>query len=519
MDSHFFRCLGRELARKLRGARLDKIYSPAPSVHTIELGGAFSERFLLFHPHKNLGSFFLSEEKPRNPESPDSRTMWLRKHLSGRRLVEPRLDWVRRRLAWLLSPRTGEELNWLIFDLQNGLDLIASLPSDFELDPQWPALEIAITDEGIWKSCPHISPLLRKSLRVLAQNDPEQADELWKHLVVGACSAFYVYEDPDQGGLMTTWQLPDSLRADRKELVFQSALDAARAAGAMGIFTAPDAGAEAEDASRRKTQRKKLERILKRLDQDEQRLFRLREAREQAKLLQASLYSLDSSEKRDSITLPDYSSEQAGEVTIALDPRYTVRENMERLFNQAGKGDRGLGRIAERRAEIRTELDALLAGAPLAENVAPQLVVAPKKPVSRKSGKQKKDLALHIFRSSDGFQILRGKNSSANHKLLSQKASPFDYWFHAQDGPGAHCILKRDHPNQEIPERSLEEAAALAGLKSWQAGEGKARVLCCLVRDVRHFKGAAMGQVLVDKVLRVFQVVLDHDLEQRLRIE
>ncbi len=517
MDSHFFRCLGREMAREIRGSRLEKIYSPAPSVHTLELRGAHSNRFLLFHSDKNSGYFFLSEEKPRNPGSPDSRTMWFRKHLSGRRLLEPRLDWARRRMAWLLSPRSGELESWLLFDVQNGLQLVSELPADFDADPQWPTLRAILDDGEIWRSCPHISPLLRKSLNILAESDPEQAETLYKRLVVGACPEFFLYAASEGEPLVTTWKLPDLLHNGRHEQTFQNALDAAKAAGSQGVFTAPDSGAVAEDTARRKTQRKKLERVLKKLDQDEERLHRLRAAREQAKLMQANLYTLDPSEKCASLSLVDYSSGEGVTVEISLDPRYSIRENMERLFHQAGKGDRGLERINARRSEINAELQALAAGTPLADTVAPQLISAKKKTAERRKGISKKELALHEFRSSDGFQILRGKNSTANHKLLSQKASPFDYWFHAQDGPGAHCILKRDHPNQEVPDRSLEEAAALAGLKSWQSQDGKARVLCCLVRDVRHFKGAAMGQVLVDKVLRVLQVRLDPDLEARLR--
>ncbi len=517
MDSNFFRCLGREMARELRGERLEKIYSPAPSVHTLELRGRHTNRFLLFHPDKNTGYFFLSEEKPRNPGSPDSRTMWFRKHVSGRRLLEPRLDWASRRMAWLLSPRSGEEESWLLFDLQNGLQLTGVLPVDFDADPQWPTLQTILSDADIWRSCPHISPLLRRSLRALAETDPEQAEMLLKRLTVGACPEFFLYTDPGRGKLLTTWKLPESERNGRREQCFQNVLEAARAAGSEGVFTAPDAGAVAEDTARRKAQRKKLERILKKLDQDEARLYRLQAGREQAKLIQANLYALEPSQKCASLLLTDYASGEDLTVEMSLDSRYSVRENMERLFHQAGKGDRGLERINTRRAEVQAELQALAAGSPLADTVAPQLVAPKKGTVARRKNSPKKELALHVFRSSDGFQILRGKNSAANHKLLSQKASPFDYWFHAQDGPGAHCILKRDHPGQDIPERSLEEAAALAGLKSWQAKEDKARVLCCLVRDVRHFKGAAMGQVVVDKVLRVFQVRLDPDLEMRLR--
>lgn len=85
---------------------------------------------------------------------------------------------------------------------------------------------------------------------------------------------------------------------------------------------------------------------------------------------------------------------------------------------------------------------------------------------------------------------------------LLQTASPFDYWLHAQDGPGAHVIVQRDFPKQDVPESTIQEAAALAALASHLKMADRGDVLLCLVQDVRAIKGAGLGQVAVDKVLR-----------------
>ena len=113
---------------------------------------------------------------------------------------------------------------------------------------------------------------------------------------------------------------------------------------------------------------------------------------------------------------------------------------------------------------------------------------------------------------------MRGKNKKANHKLLSSGASSFDLWFHAQDGPGAHIILKRDYKDQKVPEKSMREAAALAGLFSYQKDAGQAKIMCALVKDVRKVKGFDLGRVMVDKVLKTLLVTLEPDLEDRLRV-
>lgn len=127
-------------------------------------------------------------------------------------------------------------------------------------------------------------------------------------------------------------------------------------------------------------------------------------------------------------------------------------------------------------------------------------------------------LKVGVYRSSDGFYLLRGRNAQANHQLLTQVASPFDYWLHAQDGPGAHVIIRRDFPRQEVPETTLQEAAVLAALASHLKMGDRGDVLLCLVRDVRTIKGAALGVVGVDKVLRTVRPAIDPNLEKRLQV-
>ena len=131
--------------------------------------------------------------------------------------------------------------------------------------------------------------------------------------------------------------------------------------------------------------------------------------------------------------------------------------------------------------------------------------------------KRYRELAVSLFRSSDGFTMIRGKNKKANHDMLSKAASPFDYWFHVEDGPSSHIILKRDHPGQDVPESTLIEAAILCGLKSYRRDDGKADIMYALVKDVRKVKGFNLGQVAVDRKLGTLRVNLNPALENSLR--
>ena len=78
----------------------------------------------------------------------------------------------------------------------------------------------------------------------------------------------------------------------------------------------------------------------------------------------------------------------------------------------------------------------------------------------------------------------------------------------------------------ELEAYAVEEApdggtalARLAALASHLKMSDRGDVLLCLVQDVRKMKGAALGMVLVDKVLRIVRPNIDPALEDRLRVE
>ena len=80
------------------------------------------------------------------------------------------------------------------------------------------------------------------------------------------------------------------------------------------------------------------------------------------------------------------------------------------------------------------------------------------------------------FRSSDGFLLLRGRDAKGNAQLL-KLAAPHDLWMHTGGGPGAHILIRRDHAAQEIPSRTISEAAILSVLKSWRKDETQVDVI------------------------------------------
>lgn len=502
MEANFFRFLAIELGELLIGRRIDKVFGPAPGVWTLKIQNSGSPLHLLFRPAKSAGHLFLSAVKPVNPPNAPAMAMWFRKRLRNRKILGYHIDWPNLRLALELSPRHEPPSGrFLIIDVRTGLEFADELTENFSTQPEWPALEDVISDKDIWREYPHISPPLRKAVSKLPD---DEAHHLYFTVASGSATTFYISRTK-QG-----WQPPMAWPETNNSEEYDSALDASNAYGERTLFPLMEMEEEKPQQTILKRARKKVKRNLTRLDEEEARLQKLADEKILAEAMQAELYRFKDEEGLEEITV---NHPVHGEMIVHLNPFLSPTENMELYFKKADKAERGFPHIRRRRKELMRELDRLESGT-LPNTSEPTARIKDEGPPPLP--KRYKGLAVSLFRSSDGFTIIRGKNKQANHHMLSKAASPFDYWFHIADGPSSHVILKRDHPGHEVPDTTLAEAAALCGLKSYRKDDGKADVMYALVKDVRKVKGFAHGQVMVDHKLGSILVELDPALEKKL---
>ena len=116
--------------------------------------------------------------------------------------------------------------------------------------------------------------------------------------------------------------------------------------------------------------------------------------------------------------------------------------------------------------------------------------------VRRKTVRKKiklKNEPLHYI-SSDGFHMYVGKNNLQNDALTFDFAAGCDWWFHAKNMAGSHVILKTD--GKEIPDRTFEEAAALAAHFSKGHSQDKVEVDYVLKKEVKKPAGSKPGFVV-----------------------
>jgi predicted ribosome quality control (RQC) complex YloA/Tae2 family protein len=102
------------------------------------------------------------------------------------------------------------------------------------------------------------------------------------------------------------------------------------------------------------------------------------------------------------------------------------------------------------------------------------------------------------------WTVLAGATDDDNDELSLRIAVPEDWWFHAENVPGSHVVLKAKA--DEDPSRdTLRQAAAVAAYHSKARAAGTVRVHCTRARYVKKSRGAKAGTVEVrhGTVLRV----------------
>lgn len=231
------------------------------------------------------------------------------------------------------------------------------------------------------------------------------------------------------------------------------------------------------------------------------------------------------------LTLVDYYSPDQAVLEIELDPRYSVRQNATRLFKQYNKEKDTYAYAREKMLAVQKDidyLDSIIMHLENSDSTADLDTIRAeidqtvekkshqqqaKKKLKAKKGKKGKpekarkqsdEVALppRRYLTSDGIEILAGRNNLQNDRLTLRQASPDDIWLHAKNRPGAHVILRTG--GKEIPDQSLLEAAEITAWLSRTTVEKQAGLAASLTIDycpashVRKPNGAKPGHVIYE---------------------
>ncbi len=98
------------------------------------------------------------------------------------------------------------------------------------------------------------------------------------------------------------------------------------------------------------------------------------------------------------------------------------------------------------------------------------------------------------FRTSGGYTVLCGRNNLQNDLLTHKEAAGYDYWFHAKNAPGSHCIMLC--AGEEPGEKDFTEASMIAAVHSSLSASPMAEVDYTYARNVKKPGGAKPGFVI-----------------------
>ncbi|MFK0523405.1 NFACT family protein [Paenibacillus illinoisensis] len=226
-------------------------------------------------------------------------------------------------------------------------------------------------------------------------------------------------------------------------------------------------------------------------------------------LLFASLHQISKGDK--SVELINFYDEDQATITIALDPLLTPSDNAQRYFKRYNKYKNSLAVIHEQLGKTKDEivyLDNLLQQLSIAsmndiEEIREELVQQGYLRDRNKKGKKKKKNdrpTVHQFTSTEGIDILVGKNNLQNEYVTNRLASANDTWLHTKDIPGSHVVIR----STDFGEATLEEAAQLAAYFSQAKESSSVPVDYTFIRHVRKPSGAKPGFVIYDHQKTLF---------------
>ena len=568
-----------ELKATLTDAKIAKLFEPTRDELVLTLRTRTDTYALLLSARSGSARVCLTEESFENPETPPSFCMLMRKHLTGGRLLDVHMepgdrivyfdfqctnemgDLVRNTLCAELMGRYSNLVlvqNGKIIDALKRVDfedsdvrqLLPGLPYTTPPKPARPDFLLVSSASIVAAACQRDLPVADALNKTVAGVGPvvcreaawrafdgehlpanelteEQKrklmaaiDELKEEHATGGtpCSV------TDPSGKPIEYTFPPA--AVRRKIYYKGVALLQRHAG--GYY------AEKDRAERLRTKSKELHKAVHNMYE---RAVRKQAARQEelaasgkseklrlyGELLSANLYLAQKGMK--SITVPNWYDE-GKEVTIPLDLRFTPSQNAQNFFKNYKKKQTAARMLVDLLAEGEKEIAYLetvlyevesASGEAALNEIRAELKSQGYLKYYKQRDKRQKPADFLRFTSTDGFEILVGRNNAQNDKLTLHTARGKDLWFHVQKAPGSHVVVMSR--GEEIPDTTKQEAAELAVIYSstYRAGAGaKVAVDTTEVKNIWKASGAKPGMVLYEVYTTVYITPRD-GLEEQLK--
>ncbi|MEH2073130.1 MAG: NFACT family protein [Nostoc sp.] len=257
------------------------------------------------------------------------------------------------------------------------------------------------------------------------------------------------------------------------------------------------------------------------------------EYRQKADLLMAHLQNWQPGMKE--IILADFETNLP--VAIALLPEKNAVQNAQSLYKQHQKLKRARSAVEPLLLEVQTEIEYLeqveaaissmgYANAQIdtyetaedlrvLEEIREELIGQKylEDPEYRsRSANEPPSTNFHRYLTPSGFEVLIGRNNRQNDQLTFRVAGDYDIWFHAQEIPGSHVLLRLE-PGAVAEEADLQFVANLAAYYSRARQSEQVPVVYTQLKHVYKPKGAKPGIAIYKQETILWgkpQIVIGH---------
>ncbi|MDJ0691540.1 MAG: NFACT RNA binding domain-containing protein [Xenococcaceae cyanobacterium MO_188.B32] len=258
----------------------------------------------------------------------------------------------------------------------------------------------------------------------------------------------------------------------------------------------------------------KVNNLLKKMQQKadifRQRLEQSKEAeayRQKADLLMAYLQQWQPGLQ--SITLSDF--ETGKPIKIKLNPEKNAIQNAQSLYKNHQKLKRAKDVVKPLLQEVQSEIDYieqvkaslsqletdyssedLDALEEIRDELIQQNYLSSNLPDRTKVDSDSKP---HRYKTPSGFELWIGRNNRQNDRLTFRTAGDYDLWFHTQEIPGSHLLLRLE-PGAIPEEKDLQFSADLAAYYSQARQSEQVPVVYTEPKNVYKPKGAKPGMAI-----------------------
>lgn len=553
-DGLFTKAMADELSHSLKGGRINKIYQPYKNevILTIRANGVNHKLLLSAHP--SYARAQLTKESHDNPSEPPMFCMLLRKHLEGYIVEDLHQVEVDRILIIEVKGRNelgdisykqliveimGRHSNIILVDKNRNIILDSIKHVSYALN----------THRAILPGQAYISPPEQNKLnpfkadeqdvlRLLDFNSGKVDKQLVEHFA--GVSPLFAKEVLFKSGLANRTTVPaafiEMIQSIGKGEI-QPAITSAN--NKENFYLLPLQHLKGESKSfpslsemldrfyfgkaerdRVKQQSSDLERfIVNEKEKNEKKIEKLQktlleaekadEFQRYGELLTANLYAAKKGMKE--IEVINYYDEEGQTISIPLDPLKSPSDNAQKYFSRYQKAKNSVAIVVEQIEKARDEaayFDSLYQQVQAAspkdiEEIREELVEGGYIRLRQKKNAKKASNAkpvLDHYMSTDGTEIIVGKNNKQNDYLTNKLAARDEIWLHTKDIPGSHVVIRSKEPAED----TIKEAAMLAAYFSKARESSSVPVDFTKVRFVKKPNGAKPGFVIYDNQQTVY---------------